>query len=96
MRSLVNQCPFLETLKINMVLFDLPEDGISILLKNCTMLKNLGLVVDRNAITSMCANKELLNGLDSLEITFHIGITTDQMTQLIDSDCLQKLVVVKV
>ncbi|KAJ3397259.1 hypothetical protein HDU92_000139 [Lobulomyces angularis] len=95
MKSLAQTCPFLETLRINMVLFDLPSDGIQTLLSECKNLKHLGLVVDRNSAPALCRNVEMLNKLSSLELTCHIGLTNEQMTSLIKSNCLKKLSALK-
>lgn len=95
MQILSRSCPFLETLKINMVLFDLPADGITSLLQGCKSLKHLGLVVDRNSVGSLCANATRLAQLETLELTCHIGLTAENMSNLIKSRCLLKLTALK-
>ncbi|KAJ3267861.1 Leucine-rich repeat-containing protein 29, partial [Borealophlyctis nickersoniae] len=92
---LVTLCPFLETLRLNMVLFDLPPDGLDILLKGCRNLKNLSLVVDRAAVPSLCAASEHLQTLTSLEFTVHIGVTGELVSTLVRSKAVSKLTALK-
>ncbi len=70
MTTLVNVCPMLEVLRVNMVLFDLPADSLTILLQGCKHLKHLGIIVDRATVASMCENAAALNRLESLELTW--------------------------
>ncbi|KAJ3082878.1 hypothetical protein HK102_001408, partial [Quaeritorhiza haematococci] len=95
MPCLVRLCPFLENLRLNMVLFDLPPNGLSTLLNGCTSLKYLSLVVDRAAVPALCSCSERLRKLSSLELTCHIGLTGEQITSLLDADCLPRLTTLK-
>lgn len=72
MPTLVRLCPFLEVLRVNMVLFDLPPDSLTILLTGCKNLKHLGLVLDRATVGAMCENVVSLNALNSLELTWYL------------------------
>lgn len=92
MSVLAESCPFLETVRVNMVLFDLLSDG---LLAGCKSLKHLSLVVERSGAQSLCDNAEKLGMLDSLELTCHIGLTTENVTSLIDSGALNRLTAIK-
>ncbi|KAJ3043459.1 Leucine-rich repeat-containing protein 29 [Rhizophlyctis rosea] len=92
---LVNLCPFLETLRLNMVLFDLPPNGLETLLKGCNRLKTLSLVVDRTAIASLCSSAAELRKLKQFEATIHIGVTGEQVTQLVKANALPKLTALK-
>ncbi|KAJ3045114.1 hypothetical protein HDV00_011839 [Rhizophlyctis rosea] len=78
-----------------MVLFDLPPNGLETLLKGCTNLKNLSLVVDRTAIASLCSSAAELRNLKSFEATIHIGVTGDQMSTLVKANALPKLTALK-
>lgn len=92
---LVSLCPFLETLRLNMVLFDLPQNGLETLLKGCSNLKTLSLVVDRTAISSLCSSAAELKKLKQFEATIHIGVTGDQVGQLVKSGACTKLTALK-
>jgi ABC-type transporter Mla MlaB component len=92
---LAKSCPFLETLRINMVLFDIPSDGLTNLLTNCKSLENLSLVVDRGGVQSLVDNAVKLAALDSLELTCHIGMNSDNMNDLIESGCLKRMTALK-
>ncbi|KAI8608388.1 hypothetical protein BC830DRAFT_962693 [Chytriomyces sp. MP71] len=54
MKKLSDICPFLETIRLNMVLFDMPANGLELLLDNCKSLKTLSLVIERNTIPTLC------------------------------------------
>ncbi|ORY53066.1 RNI-like protein [Rhizoclosmatium globosum] len=95
MRKLSTICPFLETLRLNMVLFDLPADGLQILLDECKHLKVLSLVIERNTITTLCGVAEKLRNLKSLDLTVHIGIQGEQMESLIAANALPRLKALK-
>ncbi|KND03879.1 uncharacterized protein SPPG_01333 [Spizellomyces punctatus DAOM BR117] len=88
---LVSVCPFLEVLRLNMVLFDLPADGLEVLLKGCKNLKHLSLVIDRAGIPALCGVAQHLRQLDTLEATIHIGVTADLINSLIHAQALVKL-----
>ncbi|KAJ3116662.1 hypothetical protein HDU96_009115 [Phlyctochytrium bullatum] len=88
-------CPFLETLRLNMVLFDLPSGGIEALLTGCKNLKHLSLVADRNIIPSLCTVAPMLNKLNSLDLTVHIGVTAEHFKTLVDSGALASLAALK-
>ncbi|KAJ3195740.1 hypothetical protein HK101_011174 [Irineochytrium annulatum] len=95
MSKIVRICPFLETLRLNIVLFDLPSTGLEVLLSGCTHLKNLSLVVDRNLVSSICAASELLQNLKSLDLTIHIGVTSESFHLMVASNALKKLTALK-
>ncbi|KAJ3130735.1 hypothetical protein HK100_007588 [Physocladia obscura] len=88
-------CPFLETLRLNMVLFDFPEDGFEILLNECKMLKHLSLVVERNTVPALCAVSKKLCELKSLDLIIHIGVQSEHMESLIASNALTRLKALK-
>ncbi|KAJ3172737.1 hypothetical protein HDU88_006067 [Geranomyces variabilis] len=92
---LVSLCPFLETLRLNMVLFDLPANGLQTLLRGCGHLRNLSLVVDRSAVPALVEVSSILKNLDSLETTIHIGVTKEMIKNLTESGCLDKLKAIK-
>ncbi|TPX54799.1 hypothetical protein PhCBS80983_g05741 [Powellomyces hirtus] len=92
---LVALCPFLETLRLNMVLFDLPADGLQTLLLGCKRLRHLSLVVDRAAVPALCEVATVLKNLDTLETTIHIGVTKELIKDLVDAGCFQKLKALK-
>ncbi|KAJ3146695.1 hypothetical protein HDU86_008439 [Geranomyces michiganensis] len=92
---LVTLCPFLETLRLNMVLFDLPANGLQLLLRGCSRLRHLSLVVDRAAVPALIEVASVLKNLDTLEATMHIGVTKEMMTDLIKHGCLDKVKAIK-
>ncbi|KAI9342853.1 hypothetical protein BDR26DRAFT_858874 [Obelidium mucronatum] len=95
MSKLATICPFLETIRLNMVLFDLPANGLKILLENAKHLKVLSLVIERNTIESLCSVAESLRKLKSLDLTVHIGIQGQQMETLMAADTLPRLKALK-
>ncbi|KAJ3014380.1 UNVERIFIED_CONTAM: hypothetical protein HDU68_000306 [Siphonaria sp. JEL0065] len=95
MKKLSTVCPFLETLRLNMVLFDIPNDGLRILLEECKNLKILSLVIERNTIESLCAVAEKLRQLKQLDLTIHIGIQGEQMDSLVAANALPRLKALK-
>ncbi|KAJ3101012.1 hypothetical protein HDU97_001712 [Phlyctochytrium planicorne] len=95
MGKIVRICPFLETLRLNMVLFDLPAPGLEILLQNSPNLKTLSLVADRNLIPGLCTAAPLLAKLTSLDLTIHIGVTMEHFSTLVRSGALKKLKALK-
>ncbi|KAI8834877.1 hypothetical protein BC829DRAFT_69059 [Chytridium lagenaria] len=95
MGKIVRICPFLETLRLNMVLFDLPSTGLETLLTGCLNLKTLSLVVDRNIIPALCQCASLLAKLNTLDLTIHIGVTAEHFKTLVDAGALMKLKALK-
>ncbi|KAI8825156.1 uncharacterized protein EV422DRAFT_517672 [Fimicolochytrium jonesii] len=92
---LISVCPFLETLRLNMVLFDLPANGLEILLNGCDHLKHLSLVIDRAAVPALCSVAPKLRSLESLEATVHIGVTGELLGTLVTANALPKLKALK-
>ncbi|KAJ3229157.1 hypothetical protein HDU81_005578 [Chytriomyces hyalinus] len=95
MKKLADICPFLETIRLNMVLFDLPPQGLQILLDECKHLKTLCLVIERNTIPTLCAVAEQLRNLKMLDLTVHIGVQGEQMESLLAANALPKLKALK-
>ncbi|KAJ3386207.1 hypothetical protein HDU84_001724 [Entophlyctis sp. JEL0112] len=95
MQKLSSVCPFLETIRLNMVLFDLPENGLQILLEGCKNLKVLSLVVERTTIPSLCSAAPHLRKLKSLDLTIHIGVQSAQIDALMAADALPALKALK-
>ncbi|KAJ3412734.1 hypothetical protein HDV05_000304 [Chytridiales sp. JEL 0842] len=89
--KLIKVCPFLETLRLNMVLFDLATDSLKVLLEGAKNLKNLSLVADRNLISALCSVAPLLQKLTSLDLTMHIGVNGEHLSSLIKAKALTKL-----
>ncbi|KAI9106295.1 hypothetical protein DFS34DRAFT_58186 [Phlyctochytrium arcticum] len=90
-QRLASLCPFMETLRLNMVLFDLPSDGLAALVNGFPRLKHLSLVVDRAAVTALCGLADKLGNLETLEATIHIGVTADLITALVKAKAFAKL-----
>ncbi|KAJ1552909.1 Leucine-rich repeat-containing protein 29, partial [Cladochytrium tenue] len=84
-------CPFLETLRLNIVMLDFPTGGLELLFECCPRLKHLSLVADRTVVQAMCSVAPQLRQLQTLELTMHIGVTADQLTALVDADALLQL-----
>ncbi|KAJ3401884.1 hypothetical protein CcCBS67573_g03783 [Chytriomyces confervae] len=95
MKKLSDICPFLETIRLNMVLFDLPPQGLQILLDECKHLKTLCLVIERNTIPTLCSVAEQLRNLKMLDLTVHIGVQGEQMESLLAANALPKLKALK-
>ncbi|KAJ3013364.1 UNVERIFIED_CONTAM: hypothetical protein HDU68_000722 [Siphonaria sp. JEL0065] len=95
MKKLSTVCPFLETIRLNMVLFDIPNDGLRILLEECKNLKILSLVIERNTIESLCTVSEKLRQLKQLDLTIHIGIQGEQIDALVAANALPRLKALK-
>ncbi|KAJ3207305.1 hypothetical protein HDU82_003886 [Entophlyctis luteolus] len=79
------------TIRLNMVLFDLPENGLQILLEGCKNLKVLSLVVERTTIPAA----PHLRKLKSLDLTIHIGVQSAQIDALMAADALPALKALK-
>ncbi|KAJ3073733.1 hypothetical protein HDU98_000796 [Podochytrium sp. JEL0797] len=88
-------CPFLETIRLNMVLFDLPADGLHTLLTECKHLKTLSLVIERNSLETLISVSEQLRALKSLDLTIHIGFQSSHMDTLLAASCLPRLKALK-
>ncbi|KAI9003544.1 hypothetical protein BC832DRAFT_592966 [Gaertneriomyces semiglobifer] len=92
---LVSLCPHLETLRLNMVLFDLPSDGLFTLLTHLHHLKHLSLVIDRVSVPALCTAASRLQQLDTFEATLHIGVSGDLVEQLVRANTFARLKALK-
>ncbi|KAI9207770.1 uncharacterized protein BJ171DRAFT_565548 [Polychytrium aggregatum] len=91
MGKLISLCPFIETLHLNVVLLEGQVEGLTALLTTCPTLKNLSIVVDRNSISVLIAESKRIEQLARLEVTIHIGVTIESLSELIKSRSLTKL-----
>jgi len=75
MNDLVNYCPLLETLSLDMVLIDWNNNSLQTLIDGCTKLKELSLLLYDNAWDSFTETSQALEKLEKLELTIHCGLT---------------------
>ncbi|KAL6636038.1 RNI-like protein [Neocallimastix sp. 'constans'] len=75
MNDLVNYCPLLETLCLDMVLIDWTNNSLQTLLDGCTKLKELSLLLYDNAWDSFTETSQSLEKLEKLELTIHCGLS---------------------
>jgi hypothetical protein len=85
MNDLVNYCPLLETLCLDMVLIDWTNNSLKTLLDGCTKLKELSLLLYDNAWASFVESSQCLEKLEKLELTLHCGLSITEST--IDQIC---------
>ncbi|ORX53861.1 hypothetical protein BCR36DRAFT_348893 [Piromyces finnis] len=75
MNDLVNHCPLLESLSLDMVLIDWTNNSLKTLINGCTKLKELSLLLYESAWDSFKDSAQELEKLEKLEITIHCGLS---------------------
>ncbi|KAJ3023047.1 F-box and leucine-rich repeat protein 4 [Thoreauomyces humboldtii] len=93
--ALVASCPFLEVLRLNMVLFDLPAGGLQTLVRGMSKLRSLSVVIDRAAVVALCEVATSLAALETLEATIHVGVSGEALGTLVASGAVTKLKALK-